>query len=234
MMMIILARKNYAICVSFCSCICFKRFFVFVSHKSSSRRVKKPFGITRIHWKAKLEKLSRWENVPFILLGKKGKFVKRRWRQDSPRKVKSLGEKTLRKNSSKNYFWFVVAKLVWTLMASRCFWVTFKVLTMFPNRFCPRDKTRLLSSHFLSTLAKHRPYQISPRRFSVKIFQTKFLPPSDKFKLNELEINGYFWKTNAVCQIHLWHFTTLDFPSDFKRFFAKFCHIRSEVLGLVR
>ena len=169
-MMIILARKN------FCSCICFKRFFVFVSHKSSSRRVKKPFGITRIHWKAKLEKLSRWENVPFILLGKKGKFVKRRWRQDSPRKVKSLGEKTLRKNSSKNYFWFVVAKLVWTLMASRCFWVTFKVLTMFPNRFCPRDKTRLLSSHFLSTLAKHRPYQISPRRFSVKSFKPNFYP----------------------------------------------------------
>ena len=33
-------------------------------------------------------------------------------------------------------------------MASRCFWVTFKVLTMFPNRFCPRDKTRLLSPTF--------------------------------------------------------------------------------------
>ena len=64
---------------------------------------------------------------------------------------------------------------------------------MFRNRFCPREETRLLSSHFIS--AKHPPYQISPRRLFWKIFQTKEKHVDcEKLKiLMKLRfINGYF------------------------------------------
>ena len=54
---------------------------------------------------------------------------------------KKSGEKKLPKKFLQKLF---LVCLVWT-MASRCFWLTFKVLMNFPNRFCPRDKIVVLT-----------------------------------------------------------------------------------------